>query len=171
MASEFANAEAQVFRPDVTVASVVERDGRYLFVEERVRGALVLNQPAGHLEPGETVVEAAVRETIEEAAWEVELTGLIAIYQWIEPVENRPLIRFTFAARPLRERIGAPLDTGIVRALWLTEDEARSGAYAPRSPFVLRSLDDFRARKSLPLEALSALDLHAGATISVSREG
>ena len=163
--SEFASAEAQVFRPDITVATVVERDGRFLFVEERVRGALVLNQPAGHLEPGETVVDAAIRETLEESAWEVEPLGLIAIYQWIEPVERRPLIRFTFAARPLRERVGATLDAGIVRALWLSEDEAGSGAFAPRSPFVLRSLADYRSRRTLPLDALSALDLHAGATI------
>ena len=163
--SEFAEGDARTFRPDITVATVVERDGRFLFVEERVRGALVLNQPAGHLEPGESVVEAAVRETIEEAAWEVEPTGLIAIYQWVEPVERRALIRFTFAATALRERAGATLDTGIVRALWLTEAEARSAAHVPRSPFVLRSLEDYRSRNVLPLEALSALDLHPGATI------
>ncbi|HVF34839.1 MAG TPA: NUDIX domain-containing protein, partial [Candidatus Saccharimonadia bacterium] len=88
----------------------------------------MLNQPAGHLERGETVLDAAVRETLEESAWDVELTGLVAIYHWVEPEQRRPLIRFTFAARALRERGGAPLDTGIVRALWLAEDEARSGA-------------------------------------------
>jgi ADP-ribose pyrophosphatase YjhB (NUDIX family) len=163
--SEFATPDARVFRPDITVATVAERDGRFLFVEERVRGALVLNQPAGHLEPDESVLDAAVRETLEESAWEVELTGLVAIYQWVEPVEQRPLIRFTFAARPLRERAGAALDTGIERALWLTEAEARSARFAPRSPFVLRSLDDYRARRPLPLDTLSALDLRAGATI------
>lgn len=165
MPSEFATTQQRVFHPDITVATVAERDGRFLFVEERVRGRLVLNQPAGHLEPDETVLAAAVRETIEESAWEVELTGLIAIYQWVEPVEQRPLIRFTFAARALRERRGAALDTGIVRALWLTEDEARSGVYEPRSPFVLKSLEDWRARRALPLDALSALDLKAGASI------
>lgn len=163
--SEFAAPERREFRPDVTVATVVERDGRFLFVEERVRGALVLNQPAGHLERGETVLEAAVRETLEESAWEVELTGLVAVYHWVEPEQRRPLIRFTFAARLLRERVGASLDTGIVRALWLSEDEARSDAFVPRSPFVLRSVEDYRARKLLPLDALPALDLGAGATI------
>ena len=165
MPSEFASDAQRVFHPDITVATVAERDGRFLFVEEHVRGALVLNQPAGHLEPDERVIDAAVRETLEESAWDVELTGLIAIYQWVEPVERRPLIRFTFAARPLRMRPGATLDTGIVRALWLTEAEARSGAYAPRSPFVLRSLEDYRSRNVLPLDALSALDLKSRATI------
>lgn len=167
--SEFAEPEPREFRPDVTVATVVERDGRFLFVEERVRGVLVLNQPAGHLERGETVLEAAVRETLEESAWEVELTGLVAIYHWVEPEKRRPLIRFTFAARALRERAGMALDAGIERALWLDEDEARCGRFVPRSPFVLKSIEDWRSRKALPLDALSALDLQAGATISVYR--
>ena len=144
----------------------------YLMALTDFRALAELLQRSGRTFPaasGETVLEAAVRETLEESAWEVELTGLVAIYHWVEPGNRRPLIRFTFAARALRERVGAPLDTGIVRALWLGEDEARSGRYAPRSPFVLRSIEDYRARKALPLDALSALDLQAGATISVYR--
>ena len=108
-----------VWRPDVTVAVVVERDGRFLLVEERVRGALVVNQPAGHLEPGESLQDAAVREALEETGWRVALTRLVAVYLWPSPDDGLSYLRFTFAADAIAPVDGAQLDTGIERVLWL----------------------------------------------------
>src|SRR4051812_5303468 len=90
-----------VWRPDVTVATIVPRDGRFLMVEERIRGELVVNQPAGHLEPNESFVEGARRETLEETGWTVEVTELIGIYQWTRPGDGWQVLRVTFAAHPL----------------------------------------------------------------------
>lgn len=164
---EFAAADADgVFRPDVTVAVVVERDDRFLFVEERVRGELVVNQPAGHLEPGETLIEAAVRETLEETAWEVEPTALVAIYQWVAPHDGQQVLRFTFCGRALREHAGRALDAGIERALWLPAEALVGAAFRPRSPLVPRSVEDYRAGRRLPLDLLQAFDLGRGAPMS-----
>lgn len=152
------NGAAAIWRPDVTVATVVERGGHFLFVEERVRGELVLNQPAGHLDPGETLLDAARRETLEETAWEVRPHALVAIYQWVNPDDGQQFLRFTFAATPLREHPEATLDHGIERALWLTPAELASGDFRPRSPLVQRSLDDYLAGQRVPLTALAAVD-------------
>ena len=142
------------WRPDVTVACVVERAGRFLMVEERVQGRLVVNQPAGHLDPDESLVEAAVRETLEETAWQVRPTGLVAVYQWRNP-DGVAVVRFTFAAEAVRHEPGRVLDHGIVRALWLDEDELASGRHALRTPMLLQSVLDFRARAPIALELLS----------------
>ena len=149
---------ATIWRPDVTVATVVEREGRFLLVEERIRGALVVNQPAGHLEPDESLLQAAVRETLEETAWEVELTGLVAVYQWKNPNDGTQVLRFTFAALPLRHLTGQRLDRGIERALWLSADELRAGRHVPRSPLVWRSIEDHAKKRLLPLDALRSID-------------
>ena len=145
------------WRPDVTVATVVQRNGRHLLVEERIRGELVVNQPAGHLEPEESLLQAAVRETLEETAWEVELTGLVAVYQWLNPLDGGQVLRFTFAARPVRQRVGQSLDRGIERALWLSPEELKAGNHVPRSPLVWRSIEDNARRRPLPLDALACL--------------
>ena len=112
-----------IWRPDVTVASIVPRDGKFLLVEEIVRGELVLNQPAGHLEPGESLPAAARREALEETGWEIELTALVGVYQWTNPDSDSHFLRFTFAATPVRQDPKRQLDSGIVRALWLSRDE------------------------------------------------
>lgn len=161
-------AAAAIWRPDVTVATVAERDGSFLFVEERIRGALVVNQPAGHLEPNESLLHAAMRETLEETAWDVELTGLVAVYQWTSPHDGQQVLRFTFAAVPLRERAGQRLDRGIERALWLTPAELRDGAYPPRSPLVWRSIEDYSRRRPLPLDALLSLEIPESAATSLA---
>ena len=111
--------EGRFWQPDVTVATVVARDGQLLMVEERVSGQLVLNQPAGHLEPDESLAEAALRETREETGWDVRLTAFVGAYQWKATETGRHYLRFAFAAEPLDEIPGASLDDGIVRALWL----------------------------------------------------
>src|SRR5689334_11213276 len=93
--------EGRFWQPDVTVATVVVSDGRLLVVEEAVAGKRVLNQPAGHLEPDESLVEAALRETREETGWEVRLTGFVGAYQWKAPETGRHYLRFAFAAEPV----------------------------------------------------------------------
>ena len=154
----------------MTVATVVPRDGRLLLVEERVRGELVLNQPAGHLEPGESLVSAAARETLEETGWEVSISHLIGVYRWCadDAAQGRAsaaggrmpgaagtaFLRFAFAGEPLRHHPERPLDRGIERALWLTPTELRAANGRARSPLVLAVVDDWLAGARLPLAAL-----------------
>lgn len=145
-------------RPVVTVATVVEREGRFLYVEERIRGQLVINQPAGHLDPGESLVEAAIRETLEETAWQVRPEALVAIYQWHNPHDHGDVVRFTFAAAPLHELPGRSLDVGIERALWLDREELIAQGHRLRSPLVLRSLEDYLAGIRIPLSAMRTVE-------------
>ncbi|MEO8802193.1 MAG: NUDIX hydrolase [Rudaea sp.] len=143
-----------IWRPDVTVACVVPRDGRFLLVEENIRGERVLNQPAGHLEPNETLFAAALRETLEETGWDVTLSDFLGVYQWSNPDGNRHFLRFAFAATPLRHDPTRTLDSGIERAIWLSRDEIAAAADRLRSPMVLRNVDDWLGGKRLPLDAI-----------------
>lgn len=147
-------SERQIWKPDVTVAAIVERDGRFLFIEERVRGQLVLNQPAGHLERGESLVEALVRETLEESGWRVAPTGLVGIYLWTSPVDGVSFMRVTLAATPLGHDAGRALDQGIERALWLGPDELAAHPVPHRSPMVAHSLRDYLANGAGPMDRL-----------------
>jgi len=146
-----------IWRPDVTVATIVPSDGRFLLVEETIRGELVLNQPAGHLEPGESLLHAAVRETLEETGWTVELTHLIGAYQWSTSDRQRQFLRFTFAAEARAHDATRRLDDGIVRALWLTRDEIASESRRLRSPMVLGNIDDWLAGVRHPLGIVRSL--------------
>ena len=146
---------ADIWRPDVTVACIVPQRGKFLLVEENVRGELVLNQPAGHLEPDESLLDAAVRETLEETAWCVDLTHLVGVYQWANG--DGHFLRFTFAAQARSHDPARELDAGIVRALWLARDEIAAAQPRLRSPMVLRGVDDFLADKRLPLDGLTCL--------------
>ncbi|WP_291187183.1 NUDIX hydrolase [Dokdonella sp.] len=148
--------DADVWRPHVTVATVVSRDGRFLLVEETVRGRVVLNQPAGHLDPEETLQQAAVRETLEETGWTVELTGLLGVHQWRAP-DGEEFLRFTFAAEALEHDPARPLDDGILRALWMTREEILAAAERLRSPMVLAGIDDWLSGRRLPLGAITTL--------------
>jgi 8-oxo-dGTP pyrophosphatase MutT (NUDIX family) len=143
------------WQPDVTVATVVVRDGRLLMVEEMVHGARVLNQPAGHLEPDETLLEAALRETLEETGWDVTLTAFIGAYQWTAPADGRHFLRMAFAAEPLAHHPGRPLDEGILQAVWMSPAELSAAAEQHRSPLVWRVVEDFLAGRRYPLQALS----------------
>jgi len=146
---------ADIWRPDVTVACIVPQQGKFLLVEENVRGELVLNQPAGHLEPDESLAQAALRETLEETGWSVELTHLVGIYQWANG--DGHFLRFTFAAQACSHDGMRELDTGILRALWLTREEIAAAGARLRSPMVLRGVDDFLAGKRLSLDDLHYL--------------
>jgi 8-oxo-dGTP pyrophosphatase MutT (NUDIX family) len=149
--------EQAIWRPDVTVATIVPRDGRFLLVEEVVRGELVLNQPAGHLEPDESLRAAARRETLEETGWEVQLSDLVGIYQWANPGDGSHFLRFTFVGEPLQHDPGRKLDEGIVRTLWLTRDEIAAEGARLRSPMVLRCVDDWLNGRRMPLETVTSL--------------
>ncbi|MFC7521774.1 NUDIX hydrolase [Xanthomonas populi] len=144
------NTPEQRWHPDVTVATVVLRDGRFLQVEESIGGRLLLNQPAGHLEPDESLLEAAVRETLEETGWEVRLTQFIGTYQWVAP-SRQCFLRFAFVADALTHHPERSLDTGVVRALWMTPEELRSSAERPRSPLVWEVVKDYLAGQRYPL--------------------
>ena len=143
--------QGRFWQPDVTVATLVARDGRLLCVEERVGGRLVLNQPAGHLEPDETLLEAALRETREETGWHVRITHLVGTYQWKAPETHRHYLRFAFAAEPREEIPDATLDEGIVRALWLTPQALQAEAARHRSPLVWRAVADYLGGSRHPL--------------------
>lgn len=141
----------------VTVATIVRRTGpagdEFLLVEEDTgSGRLVLNQPAGHWESGETLVQAAVRETLEETGWQVALTGFLGLYEH-EPADlPYGFLRFAFLAEALLHHPERPLDAGIVRALWLSADALRARAPVHRSPMVQRCVDDAGAGRRFPLE-------------------
>jgi 8-oxo-dGTP pyrophosphatase MutT (NUDIX family) len=141
----------------VTVAAVVARDGKFLFVEESVGGRTVLNQPAGHWEAGETLLEAVVRETLEETGWDVEPTALLGVYEFEPPELGYGFLRFAYLARPLRHHSDRPLDPGIARALWLTSEELRAERARHRSPMVQRCVDDALAGVSHPLSLIGHL--------------
>ena len=145
-----------VWHPDVTVATIVARGDSFQKVEERIRGEQVRNQPAGHLEPNESLADAARRETFEETGWIVELEYLVGIYQWAS-ASGEHFLRFAFAARALEHDPLRVLDTGIVRAVWLTRDEIATGNARPRSPMVLKGIDDWMSGRRWPLNALQTL--------------
>ena len=142
-------------RPVITVATIAERDGRFLMIEEETRMGVRLNQPAGHVEIGESIAAAAARETLEEAAWQVDPTALVGVYHWQSPLYGT-YVRFAFAAKPRSHDPARPLDVGIVRTLWLTYDEIAAHPMH-RSPFVLRSIDDYRAGRRYPLGLIASL--------------
>ncbi len=144
-------SEPALTRPAVTVATVVERDGLFLLVEEETRAGRKLNQPAGHLEPAETLPQAAARETLEETGWRVVPTALIGVYRWESADSGATFVRFSFAGDAQGHDDGRPLDAGILRALWLSYDELAARRADHRSPLVMRCVDDYRAGKRWPL--------------------
>jgi 8-oxo-dGTP pyrophosphatase MutT (NUDIX family) len=143
--------ERALLRPAVTVAAVVERDGAFLLVRERTRRGVRLNQPAGHLECGESLAAATARETLEEAAWRVEPVALVGIYRWEAPDNGETFVRFAYAARAIAHEPGRALDSEIIDAHWLHYEEIVARRDEHRSPLVLRCIEDYRAGRSLPV--------------------
>jgi ADP-ribose pyrophosphatase YjhB (NUDIX family) len=144
-----------VWKPDVTVAAVIERAGRFLLVEERIRGQLVLNQPAGHLEDGEALVDAVVRETLEETAWQFTPESLLGIYQWRSP-RGHTTLRVAFTGSVQGYDPARPLDAPIVTTHWLAREEIAQRSARLRTPLVLKCIEDYLAGRRLPLDALNA---------------
>lgn len=145
------------WQPHVTVATVVERNGRFLFVEESVNDELVINQPAGHWEAGETLLEAAIRETYEETGWRVELTGLLGIYEH-QPAElDYAFLRICFSARPIEHDPAHVMEAGIKRWFWMDQHELRGEIFRHRSPMVQQSVEDYWTSTRYPLKIVNHL--------------
>lgn len=143
----------------VVLASIVERDGKFLLVEERINnsGAAVLNQPAGHWEAGETLVEAAKREALEETGWEVEPTAVLGIYEFQPPELDYTFLRIAFIARALRHHPDHVLDHGIIGPVWLSREELQNQQTRHRSPSVMRCVEDYLKGQSYPLDMIAHL--------------
>ena len=142
-------------RPAITVATIVERAGAFLVVEEETRAGRRLNQPAGHLETGESIVAAAVRETLEETGYHVEPVALVGIYRWQATRMAPTFVRFAFEATVVRHDPARPLDTGIIAAHWLDYATLAARRAEHRSPLVLRTVDDYLRGQRLPLSLLN----------------
>ena len=142
------------FTPHVTVATVVENQGRFLLVEETADGRAVFNQPAGHLEADESLMQAAIRETLEETGWDVELTAVTGIYLYTAPSNGVTYQRVCFAAKALQQRDNYQLDDGIIGPQWLTRDELAAQPERWRSELVLLCIDDYLSGERFPLALL-----------------
>lgn len=149
---------AERWKPSVTVAAVIERDGRYLLVEEETSDGLRLNNPAGHLDPGESLVEAAAREALEETAHAFVPQALVGVYlaRVTREDDDFTYLRFAFAGTLGAFDAARPLDAGIVRTLWLTPEEVRASADRHRSPLVVQCMEDHLAGRRHPIELLHA---------------
>ena len=149
------------FISHITVASVIERDGKYLMVREVANGVEVYNQPAGHWEVNETLEHAAIRETLEETAWEFVPESVVAIYRWKHPQKDEVYLRVTFAGRATTHHPEQTLDDGILEAVWMSRAElAALPEIERRSAMVLQSIDDFERGKSYDLSLLSDVVEH-----------
>ena len=142
--------------PHVTVASIAEQDGKYLVVRESHRGSSVLNQPAGHVEKGESLEEAVRRETLEETGWEFEPKFISGIYQFTAP-NGVTYIRFAFSGDAVRHCAGEPLDPAIEEVLWLDRETLASQETELRSQVVLKCIDDLEKGNFLPLQCVAKL--------------
>ena len=138
----------------VTVAAVIQQEGRYLMVEEETDDGVRINQPAGHLEPDESILEGTVRETLEETAYGFSPTALVGIYRWRHPASGMTYVRFAFCGELGSQQADRVLDHGILRVLWLTPEQLRACAPLHRSPLVLRCVEDHLAARRYSLDML-----------------
>lgn len=146
-----------VWKPSVTVAAVIERDGHFLLVEEETSDGIRFNQPAGHLDPNESLIQAAVRETLEETAYDFTPTALVGMYM-ARYLSSRTGLEVTYLRFAFTGEAGAvhdrPLDEGILRAVWMTHEEMLSCQHKHRSALVLQCVEDYLAGKRAPLSLL-----------------
>jgi 8-oxo-dGTP pyrophosphatase MutT (NUDIX family) len=143
-----------IWKPNVVVAAIIEREGKFLLVEEKADGRLVLNQPAGHLDEGESLLQAVVRETLEETAWHFVPEALIGVYRWPHPAKGITYLRFAFTGRVTQHEESRALDHDIVRTLWLSPEEIRAERARHRSPQVERCLNDYLVGQRYALDIL-----------------
>ena len=142
---------------DLTVSAVVENNGKFLIVEERASGLMVLNLPGGHLEPGETVEQAAIRETMEETGCEISVNGLLGVYLWIHPQSRQQFLRIVYTGDLVRENDGRNLDSGVSAVHWFGVADLNHRSRDLRSPVVLRSVEDYLAGQRQPHSVLAGL--------------
>lgn len=148
-----------IWTPHVTVAAVIEKDNRYLLVHEMTDIGQVYNQPAGHLDPNETLIQAAVRETREETGWHIQIDSVLAVNLYNAP-NGLTYLRTSFAATPIEAIPNAKLDKEIIEAVWLSYDEILQRKNKLRSPLVLSDIDRHRRGERYPLELLTNFNIH-----------
>jgi len=148
------DSQHQQWKPNVTVAAVVERDGSFLLVEEQTAEGIRYNQPAGHLDAGESLLDAVTRETLEESAWRFKPTALVGVYQYHQAGSGITYLRFAFTGELSGHEAGRKLDTGILRALWMSVAEIRTSCAKHRSPLLMQCVDDYLAGQRYPLALL-----------------
>ena len=151
--------------PEITVAAIAEADGRFLVVEERINRRLVFNQPAGHVEHGETLLQAVIREVREETAWRFEPQGFVGAYVWCNPASGRSTLRFAFTGTVADHDQTQALDRGIVRTHWLSRSELIEREPQLRSPLVLRCIEDYLGGARGPLASVGGLNLATAACV------
>jgi ADP-ribose pyrophosphatase YjhB (NUDIX family) len=147
-----------IWKPNVTVAAVIEREGRFLLVEEKTSQGARFNQPAGHLEADESLLAAVTREVLEESAYHFVPQHLLGIYRWHSRESDTTYLRFAFTGAITGHEADRPLDSGILHAVWLTPNEIRATQARHRSPLILRCVEDYLAGKRYPLELLTHYD-------------
>ena len=147
-----------VWKPHLTVAAIAVRGDRYLMVEEESGGRRVFNQPAGHVDEGERIVDACSREALEETGWSVNPESLVGIYRWVNPATEETMVRICFACNGAEQQAPGPLDDSIVRAVWMTETELEQERDRMRSPLVLRCIRDYQAGSRYELDLLQDLE-------------
>ena len=144
--------------PHITVATIVERAGKFLMVKENSGGRLVYNQPSGHVEVKESLLDAAIRETLEETAWRVNLEKLLGIYQYTSPENDITYVRHCFIAKAIEPRTERDLDEDIAEAVWVSLEELEQRESEMRSPLVLEVILDYLKGVSYPLSAVVVPD-------------
>ena len=148
----------RVWKPNVTVAALIEREGRFLLVEEETEDGIRFNQPAGHLDQCESLVTACAREALEETAWHFRPTALVGVYQWPRPSGDITYLRFAFAGELGEYEEGRVLDEGILRAVWMTPDEIHATIERHRSPLIWQCVSDHLAGRRFPLDLVRHYD-------------
>ncbi len=148
----------RIWKPNVTVAALIERDGQFLLVEEETESGLRFNQPAGHLDEGESLVTACAREALEETGWHFQPRSLVGVYQWRRPQGDITYLRFAFAGDLGEHEVDRKLDEGIVRAVWMTPAEIAATRERHRSPLILQCVEDWLAGRRYPLDLIRHYD-------------
>lgn len=142
--------------PHVTVAAIIEKEGKFLLVEETIKNKKVINQPAGHLDPNESLVEAVIRETLEETRWEFKPGYLSGLYRW-KHENDETYLRFCFVGSLVKEHLDKTLDTEIDEVIWLTLDEIKQHPRL-RSPLVLKGIEDYKSGINIPLSFIQDIN-------------
>jgi 8-oxo-dGTP pyrophosphatase MutT (NUDIX family) len=146
-----------IWKPNVVVAAIIEQDGKFLLVEEETEEGVRFNQPAGHWEPDESLHEAVIREVHEETAYEFTPEALLGIYYWRKPNKDLTYLRFAFIGKVSNHHPDQKLDTGIIRAVWMTTDEIRATSERHRSPLIVQCVNDYLAGKRYPLDVITGV--------------
>lgn len=148
-----------IWKPHATVAAIIERNNRFLMVEELIQGQRLFNQPAGHLEPDESLLDAVVRETREETAWQFNAEAVTGIYLWKHPDNGETFLRIAFCGQCSNHDPQQALDEGILQAPWMSRDEVYQQRQNLRSPMVINCIDDYIAGKRYPLDLVNDIVL------------